>query len=360
MTGSGLRTARIGFQILLTAGFLGLLAWRVDIGEAFSTFSDAQWAWLPAGLILFTLSKALHAARWRIFLGSHRSLPLSGLFGIFLIHNMVNAMLLLRAGDVVRIQTTAQRYKIARSELTATVVVVESVLDGLSFVLLVAVAFALGSIPGSLQAAFWTLAGLALLGFALSTIGARWIRPKGLVGFVPRGWLSEERRRGVVASLDRFLDGMRSLREWRLAAPAMVLSVAGWLLEAWSYWCFGQAFGLSLGFGGYLLIMMTANFVVSIPITPSGIGPYEVATQELLVLLGEERALAAGFAIGIHLSFIIWITITGLVAMWLMRLRPSDIFYVSQLAPAEAEPPPGNAGSSPESDVVPPAREAPP
>ena len=114
MTGSRLRSARIGFQILLTAGFLGLLAWRVDIGEAFSTFSDAQWAWLPAGLIIFTLSKVLHAARWRIFLGSHRSLPLSGLLGIFLIHNMVNAMLLLRAGDVVRIQTTAQRYKIAR------------------------------------------------------------------------------------------------------------------------------------------------------------------------------------------------------------------------------------------------------
>ncbi len=360
MTGNRLRTARIGFQILLTAGFLGLLAWRVDIGEAFATFSDAQWAWLPAGLIIFTLSKALHAARWRIFLGSHRSLPFSGLLGIFLIHNMVNAMLLLRAGDVVRIQTTAQRYKIARSELAATVVVVESVLDGLSFVLLVAVAFALGSIPGSLQAAFWTLAGLALLGFALSTMGARWIQPEGVVGLVPRGWLSEEGRRGVVARVDRFLDGMRSLREWRLAAPAIVLSVTGWLLEAWSYWCFGQAFGLSLDFGGYLLIMMTANFAVSIPITPSGIGPFEVATQELIVLLGEERALAAGFAIGIHLSFIIWITLTGLVAMWLMRLRPSDIFYLSQPPPPEAEPPPAEAESPPETDVVPPAREAPP
>ena len=66
---------------------------------------------------------------------------------------------------------------------------------------------------------------------------------------------------------------MRSLREWRLAAPAIVLSVTGWLLEAWSYWCFGQVFGLNLGFGAYLLIMIAANFAVAIPITPAGIGP---------------------------------------------------------------------------------------
>jgi uncharacterized membrane protein YbhN (UPF0104 family) len=134
---------------------------------------------------------------------------------------------------------------------------------------------------------------------------------------------------------------MRTLRESRLAVPAVALSIAGWLLEATSYWFFGQAFGLNLDLSAYLLIMMTANFAVSIPITPSGIGPYEVATQELIVLLGAERALATGFAIGIHLCFIIWITLTGLAAMWLMRLSLDEIFSLAKPQEREPRPQPG-------------------
>ena len=327
--------ARIWFQLALTGGFLGLLAWRVDIGDALATLPEANWLWVPLALVVFTIAKALHTARWRIFLGGHRNVPFLGLLGIFLVHNMANAVLLLRAGDVLRIQTASQRYKIPRSELTATVIVVETLLDGLTFVLLLAFAFSLGSIPGVLRVPFWIMAGLALFGLALGLAGARWVRPDRLMGAYPFRWFSDDVKESASTMAGRFLDGMRTLREPRLAVPAMVLSIGGWLLEGCSYWIFGEAFGLNLDFAGYLLIMMAANFAVSIPITPLGIGPYEVATQELIVLLGVGRAIAGGYAIGIHLCFIIWITIVGLVAMWAMRLSPGEVFYLK--APQEAD-----------------------
>ena len=324
-----LRTRRFWLQLALTGGFLGLLAWRVDIGDALATFLDANWVWVLPALIVFSLSRALHAARWRIFLGDHRDVPLSGLVGIFFIHNMANAVLLLRAGDLLRIQTTSRRYKIPRSELTATVIVVETLLDGLTFVLLLVVAASLGAVPGSLQVPFWIMAGLALFGLALGFVGARWVRPRWLMALYPFRWFSQDVRETASSIIESFLEGMRALREPALAVPAIALSIAGWLVEASSYMLFGQAFGLDLGFADYMLIMMVANFAVSIPITPSGIGPYEVATQELIVLLGAGRALAGGFAIGIHICFIIWITIVGLVSMWLMKLSPSEVFYLS-------------------------------
>lgn len=337
------RAARVWFQLALTAGFLGLLAWRVDIGDALATFPDANWFWVLPALIVFTLSKVVHAARWRVFLGNHRDVPLSGLVGIFLVHNMANAVLLLRAGDVLRIQTTSQRYNIPRSELTATVIVVETLLDGLTFVLLVVLAASLGAVPGVLQVPFWTMAGLALFGLALGFVGARWVRPAWLMGVYPFRWFSQDAREAGSSIIEGFLEGMRALREPRLAVPAIVLSMIGWLLEACSYMLFGEAFGLNLEFADYLLIMMTANFAVSIPITPSGIGPYEVATQELIVLLGAGRAVAGGFAIGIHLCFIIWITLVGLVAMWAMKLSLSEIFYLNPArdsdSQAQPEPP---------------------
>ncbi len=327
---SSLRSLRLWGQVALTAGFLGLLAWRVDLGDALATLPEATWAWVLPGLLLFTLSKAVHAYRWRIFLGSHRDVPFSGLLGIFLVHNMANAVLLLRAGDVLRIQTTSQRYGIPRSELTATVIVVETLLDGLAFIVLVAVAFALGDITGGLRGAFWGMAGLALFGLALGVGFARWAKAEALDRMYPLRWLSRDIRARMVVIISQFLDGMRALRDSRLAVPAVALSLVGWGLEAFSYYLFGQAFGLDLGFGAYLLIMMTANFAVSIPLTPSGIGPYEVAIQELIVLLGAERALAAGFAIGIHLSFVLWIAVVGLVAMWVMKLTPAEIFYIDE------------------------------
>jgi uncharacterized protein (TIRG00374 family) len=332
-----LSSRRFWLQLALTAGFLGLLAWRIDIGDAFATFPDVNWAWVFPGLLLFSISKALHAARWRVFLGDHRDVPLSGLVGIFFIHNMANAILLLRAGDVLRIQTTSQRYKIPRSELTATVIVVETLLDGLTFVLLIVLAASLGAVPSSLQVPFWTMAGLAMFGLALGFVGANLVRPAWLMSVYPFRWFSHSVRESAAVMLESFLDGMRALREVRLAAPAIVLSIAGWSAEALSYMLFGEAFGLDLSFADYMLIMLVANFAVAVPITPSGIGPYEVATSALIVELGATSALAGGFAIGIHISFIVWITVVGLVSMWLMKLNPSEIFYFTRTLETEVQ-----------------------
>jgi uncharacterized protein (TIRG00374 family) len=326
-----LRLARFWFQIALTAGFFVLLAWRVDISEALSTLPDANWLWVIPGLLLFTASKALHALRWKVFLGKERAhVPYSGLLGIFLTHNMANAVLLLRAGDVLRVQTTSQRYNIPRSELTATVVVVETLFDGLAFVVLVALAFSLGAIPGFLRATFWGMAGLALLGGLIGFLAARWLSIDWLATVPPLRWFSADAQHAALSILRQFQYGLRTLQDLELAVPAFALSLGGWLLEAQAYWVFGHAFGLDLAWSSYLLIMMTANFAVSIPITPSGIGPYEVATQELVVALGGARELATGYAIGMHLCLIIWITITGLLAMWAMKLRPDEIFYIRE------------------------------
>jgi uncharacterized protein (TIRG00374 family) len=218
------------------------------------------------------------------------------------------------------------------------VIVVETLLDGFAFIVLVAMAFALGQVTGVLRGTFWGMAGLALLGLTLGIAMARFVTADVVERIYPFRWLSHDIRVRAKTLLGQFLEGMRTLRDPTLAVPAVALSLGGWLLEGVSYWFFGQAFGLNLNFGAYLLIMMTANFAVSIPLTPSGIGPYEVATQELIVLLGAERALATGFAIGIHLCFIFWITLTGLIAMWLTRLSPGEIFYVSQDNELDAEP----------------------
>lgn len=334
---NSIRSARIWFQLLLTGGFVALLAWRVNIGDALATLPDVNWVWVIPGLAAFTASKFLHAMRWRVFLGPQRNLPWQGMFGIFLVGNMANITIPLRAGDLLRVQVASNRYGISRSETAATVFVVETLLDGLAFIALVAIAFSSGQMPGVLRGTFWGMAGLALLGLALGVGTARFVKAETLERTYPLKWLSPDIRARARRLLSQFLEGMVTLRDAKLAGVSIALSLPGWLLEAASYWFFGHAFGLGLDPAAYLIIMMTANFAVSIPLTPSGIGPYEVAVAEVAVLLGADRALATGFAIGMHLCYIVWIVFTGLVAMWLLKVTPQDLFSVSQ-EPAAQNP----------------------
>jgi hypothetical protein len=79
--------------------------------------------------------------------------------------------------------------------------------------------------------------------------------------------------------------------------------------------------------------MMTANFAVSIPLHRPASAVRGGHAGAAAVALGSARA-GDRLRDRDHLCFIIWITLTGLTAMWLMKLRPHEIFY---LQPPEAD-----------------------
>jgi uncharacterized protein (TIRG00374 family) len=319
---------RIWLQLALVLAFVGLLAWRVNLGDALRTFGDVNYVWIAAALPVFTLSKFVHAARWRILLGRIRGLPLSGLFGTYLISNMVNNLMPLRAGDLVRIQVPARRYNIRRAELTATIFVVETLLDGVAYAILLLAGLGLQDVPAVRQSVLWTLVVLVALGVALTALAARIRLPDDLsqVAWGRRlpGWL----RQRLAEFVPPFVDGLAAMRDPRIAAQSVAISVPTWLIEVVVFWLFGEAFGLGLDFSAYLVITVAANMIVALPITPTSLGVYEVALQEVIALFGVDRSLAAGYAIGAHLFMSLWISVTGLVAAWLLKIRFEDLFYL--------------------------------
>jgi uncharacterized protein (TIRG00374 family) len=322
------RRRRIWFQLAFVLLFLGLLVWRVNPGEALRTFSEVNYAWIVAALLIFTLSKLIHTLRWRIFLGHIPGLPLSGLFGTFLISNMINNLMPVRAGDLVRIQVPAQRYNIPRAELTATVIVVETLLDAATFVPLIVIGLSLQDAPVVRTGVLWGLAALVGVGLLAAALAARIRLPADLGQARWARWLPRWLRDQAATLVPPFVDGLAALRDVRLAAQAIFISFPAWLTEAVVFWFFGQAFGLDLPFSAYLVIMIGANLVVSLPLTPTSIGVYEVALLEVVALFGVDRTLAAGYAIGTHVFISIWIGLTGLIAIWMLNLRFEDVFYL--------------------------------
>ena len=95
---------------------------------------------------------------------------------------------------------------------------------------------------------------------------------------------------------------------------------------------FGCAFDITLSMPAWMLVMISANLISAVPITPSNIGAYEVAITELLKALGVEAGAAAAFAIAAHVFNILWITVAGFGSMWALRLTFDDVFSLGAKA----------------------------
>jgi hypothetical protein len=333
---------RLLFRVALSGALVGVLVWRVDIGEALHTFTEANYLFVLPALPIYTISKVVDAQRWRMMLSPIQKVPVGGLLGSLLIANMANNAVPVRVGDLLRVQIPAQRYGLPRAGLTATVFVTETLVDGVAFVVLGLLGLALiPEIPPALTNLLWALFG-AVLGGLVVAGAASHLRLE--VGWQERGllrWVPARVRRSVGDLLPEFLEGLGALRRPRLGLEVLGLSFVAWLLEAVMFWLFGQAFGLDLSFSSYLVIMIAANMIVAMPIVPSNIGPYELATAEVVAVLGVSRPLAGGYAIGTHLLNILWVGVSGLVAMWLMRMSMEDLFSLRRPGPV-----PGSDGPS--------------
>ena len=328
---------RLWFRLTVSVGLIGLLVWRVNIREALETLTEANYVYVAAALPIYSLSKLVDAYRWRLMLRRMGSPPVLGLYGIYLASNLANVLMPLRVGDIMRVQAPARRYGLPRGGLTATVFVVESLLDGAAFIILLLIALLFLDVPNLPLGLLWALIVAVAAGLAAAVVASRLQLSEGWQERGMFGRLPEAIRRAAARPIPEFLDGLALLRDPFLGAQALSATFLAWLLETVVFALLGLTFGLDLGFADYLVIMVTANMIVAMPVAPSNIGPYEVAVAGVTVLLGVESALAGGYAIGSHLLIIAWVGVTGLLATSLLGLELGDLFYLGRRAQGEEE-----------------------
>ncbi len=317
---------RMLIRIAASVALLALLLWRLDLGSAAHALRYANYFYVIPGLALFGIAKLLVAQRWRIMMSTFADVPLSPLFGILLVSNLANNIVPARIGDLIRVQVPAQRYDVSRARLAATVFATESLLDGIAFAVLGLIGLALIDLPNFPTAIFWGVLGgvggglIAVIPLSHLKLQDGWTAQ----GIMPR--LPDRLRLALEEAVPHFIDGLAVFRNARLGGEAIALSFIIWLLEVGMFVLFGLAFGIHLSMPAWVLIMVAANLISSIPITPSNIGAYEVAITELTKALGVDAGLAGGFAIAAHVFNIAWITGAGFIAMWALGLSVDDVF----------------------------------
>ncbi len=141
-----------------------------------------------------------------------------------------------------------------------------------------------------------------------------------LLNLLPHGL--EERIEGL---LDSFLQGLQSLRSPASILIALALSFASWTVEVSMYVVVGEAFHLNVGIEVYYLIAAAANLALSVLASPGGVGPFEVATQAVLIdIYGVASGSAEAFAIALHALLLGPVIIVGFILLWAMQISLSD------------------------------------
>ncbi|MDE3097216.1 MAG: flippase-like domain-containing protein [Chloroflexota bacterium] len=348
---SRLFNTRSMIRLALSLALLGFLLWRIDLERAATALRTANYFYVIPALALFSIAKFLVARRWRLMMAQFEEVPpLSSLFAVLLVSNLANNVVPARIGDLIRVQVPAERYGASRARLAATVFATESLLDGMAMTALGLIGLGLVDVHGFPTGVFWGLLGL-VTGSLIAVVPLSHIEMEedwtcgALLGRLP-----ERAQRFIETAVPHFIDGLAVFKELRLAAPAVALSFAIWLIEAVMFMLFGIAFGIHLSFPAWLLVMVVANMISSLPVAPSNIGAYEVAVTETLKALGINAGIAGGFAIAAHVFNIVWITVMGFAAMWWLRISLSEVFSWGgrrQAPPATVESAPERAAGAP-------------
>lgn len=328
----------IALQLLIPAGVIALLVWRVPLGEMKDAVENANPVFLALAFPLFLASNYMAAIRTKLSLRRMGDVPLVPLFETFLVSYMVNSLVPLRIGDIMRVQVLSNRYGLRRAGVASAVFVTGALFDGAAFTFLFIWTLAFFGAPGVVVSLAWTFSVLLLIGLVIAAIFARvqleegW-EERSVVRLLP------PRLRGPLGKLvPEALHGLAILADARLALRGFLLSLSAWILQAGMYWAFGRALGVHLSLADAVLVMIAGAMIMSVHLVPTSIGVYEGTITGLLAALGLSGAEALAYAIGTHLLMIAFGLLAGGVSMWRLRISTHDIFVMGRTRLVEPGP----------------------
>jgi uncharacterized protein (TIRG00374 family) len=289
------------------------LLWTVDLAEVWRQLQTTRWGWTLAGATLAPIGLWIRARRWSYLFPPGSKPP--ALVPAVMIGYMVNNVLPLRAGEVVRVYVVARRWEHGFWTALATLVV-ERVLDSLTLILVLGTLIFLIPVPATLRWAATVL--LALDVIAVSVLGLLAVAPAAgerALRTLTRPWPGLTAR--VLFVFRRFADGLDGIRTPGHLLPLALWTVAVWLAPAAAAWVIFRAMHLELPWMAAWTVLAFVGVAISIPAAPGYVGVFHYAAVLALEIFDVERPTAVSYALVYHASQILAITAAG----WVFLLR---------------------------------------
>lgn len=307
----------LAFGVAISLLFLWLALRDVNWPEFLAVLQSVRWEYVPVILAVWTGGLAARAARWHYLMDERVHW-----WSVFHIHNIgffINSTLPFRVGELARAYLVS-REKTGVSGLAAlSSIFTERILDILALVVILALLLPALPLDASLVSAGLLVGGVAVVAFFVLLISVR--RPPWIyisLKFALR-ILPFLQRLNLDRLVERILDGLKPLTDWRGLSRIGLWTVIAWFLGLLEVWSLALLFPdwpqTSASYAGLALALVGASLSIIIPFTPAGVGPFEAAVIFALGAAAVPQELRATYAVVWHTGLILFYALWGVIGL---------------------------------------------
>ena len=333
------------FALAVSVAFLAVVFWSIDFDEFLDAFAEANYLWLIPAVIVYFLAFTLRAWRWQSLLAHLGGVTLGRSYFVATIGYAANNVLPLRLGEFVRAYLLRRNPGLDMTASLATIAV-ERILDGLTLLLWLGIGLLF-------FASMWTLsplltlaaqvAAVVFIGAGVAVILAVLFPDAALrVSHSVTRPLPDRYAARMMGIAESLLHGFAALKDARKIPFWFVVSNAVWAGEALVYILVAVAMDVDTPIVVLFVAVAASNLATAVPSSSGGIGPFELLAKETLVRAGVGAGLATAYAVVIHATLWVPVTIAGAILLILegvpLRevLRPTSGMNESDAGQTEA------------------------
>jgi uncharacterized protein (TIRG00374 family) len=275
--------------------------------------TDAHYAWVLVSLAAVFAVALIKTARWGVlFKISERPASFAELFTALMVTQMLNALIPIRIGEVVRIALMKQSGQSGATTLST--IATEKVMDLIAAGMLAVAVVTWTVAPDWLQnwAATTLVLGLAAIGgLALvwhlrnrieeiaKTMLMRW-------GYLPESWTSQ-----LLRVLRTFLTAFGVLTTLNIAVRVVLWTGLSWLASLFSLGAMFAAFGLQLPWAAVVVLVLSMSFSNLVPSPPALVGIMQALVVAILGAYGVSQPTALGLGLVLNVTAVAPLILLG-------------------------------------------------
>lgn len=309
------KISAIVIPTIIAVGLIVYMFFRIPFEELSDAVSSMNLWWLPLAVVICIGAWFLRGMRYKYIL--HRlASEVSVLFatGCIYVSQTANIIVPARLGDFVRMFILKHEKQTPYTE-GFTSLIAERVYDILviAFLGLCTIPFIAALIPPEYSWFIWLMIGVLGLGAA------------GILFFVSVRKLHSENK--IIKKILEIIAQFRTVSStWKAFFGLTGVSVIIWIADVSICYIVAVMFGCFIHPLLVLLAIVVGNLVKAIPITPGGIGTYEVALMIVFEFGGVTAAVSTLIAVIDHLIKNIVTLVGGIISMYSFGNWTSSLF----------------------------------
>ncbi len=295
-----------------------LLLWilfrNINFVELWGALKGANYWWLIPNVILIFVTMYQRAYRWRAMVAPITYIPFSKLLASTCVGFMANNVLPLRLGEFVRAYSLASgKTKITKSASLATIFVERMVFDLVALLIIFGAVLSFSDLPvdPKMLSGINIAIGIALVGISLIIVLALKPAQTGHLLTKYLFFLPVSVKESIESIIIKFSEGLKFLTNIKSVISVGIQTIMIWILMGFSNIFIVYAFDLDLPIDALYVVLVFVSISILVPSSPGFVGVYHAGAVLALKYYDIAYAEALSFAIVLHATQYIVVTLMG-------------------------------------------------